>query len=91
LEAMAAGALVVATRTGGIPETVVDRENGWLVPPGDVAALAAALGDALATASAEDRARRAEILDRAQATARSQDVDAIANRTVAAYAALIGA
>ena len=47
LEAMEAGVPVVASRVSGIPEVVVDGETGWLVPPEDPAALAAALGAAL--------------------------------------------
>lgn len=35
IEAMAAGAAVVATRTGGVPDTVTDGENGLLVPERD--------------------------------------------------------
>ena len=44
VEAMAAGLPVVSTRTGGPALLVRDGENGLLVPPGDAAALAAALG-----------------------------------------------
>ena len=43
LEAMAAGKAVVASRTGGVPEIVVENETGLLVPPGDAVALAEAL------------------------------------------------
>lgn len=42
-EANAAGAAVVASRVGGVPDFVRDGENGVLVPPGDAAALADAL------------------------------------------------
>jgi glycosyltransferase involved in cell wall biosynthesis len=52
-EAVYLGVPVVATRTGGIPEIVRDGVDGVLVPPGDVAALAAALAGLL-----NDPARR---------------------------------
>lgn len=43
LEAMRARLPVIATRVGGMPETVRDGATGLLVPPGDVAALTAAM------------------------------------------------
>lgn len=54
LQAAAAGVAVIATRVGGIPEAVLDGETGRLVPPGDVAALAAALRELLG----DDQERR---------------------------------
>lgn len=78
LEAMACGAAVVGTATGGIPEVVVPGETGWLVPieqvddgtgtPVDperyVTDLAHALTDAVSDA---DRARRYGEAGRARA------------------------
>ncbi|MGH7855182.1 MAG: glycosyltransferase family 4 protein [Candidatus Binatia bacterium] len=43
LEAMAAGKAVVATRVGGLTESVVDGSNGLLVQPRDPADLASAI------------------------------------------------
>ena len=40
---MAAGAAVVASRIGGLPEAVSDEESGLLVEPGDAGQLAGAL------------------------------------------------
>src|SRR5207253_353580 len=43
LEMMAMGKCVIATRTRGQTDTLVDGVNGIYVPPGDVAALRAAI------------------------------------------------
>ena len=43
LEAMATGVPCISTRVTGIPEVVIDGETGQLCPPGDSAALRAAI------------------------------------------------
>lgn len=53
LEAMAAGLPVVATRTGALPDAVIDNETGRLVDPGQPAELADRI-----SALAADRAER---------------------------------
>jgi glycosyltransferase involved in cell wall biosynthesis len=47
LEAMAAGLPVVASDVGGVHELVTEGKTGYLVPPGDATALAAALQQVL--------------------------------------------
>ncbi|MBN0042181.1 glycosyltransferase family 4 protein [Cellulosimicrobium cellulans] len=59
LEGMAAGAAVVASDVGGVPEAVGDA--GILVPPGDAATLAGALEALADDPSALDRAARAAV------------------------------
>lgn len=75
-QAMAAGRAVVSTRVGGIPGLVAEGRTGYLAPPGDAAALAAALdrilGDdahaaalgAAARQEAEARFRLRGVVDR---------------------------
>lgn len=55
MEAAASGVPAVAASAGGVPEIVADGETGFLFPPGDAAALLAALRRAAAL-SAEERA-----------------------------------
>ena len=43
IEAQAAGCPVIATKVGGVPDVVIDKETGYLVPPGDARALAGAI------------------------------------------------
>lgn len=56
IEAFAAGTPVIASRLGAMAELVTDDETGVLFPPGDVAALAAAVN-----ALQSDPARRARL------------------------------
>lgn len=63
IEAQAMGRPVIAADLGGPVETVAQGETGWRVPPGDAAALAAAIAEALAM----DEAARAALGARARA------------------------
>ena len=47
MESLALGRPAVTTYVAGIPELVRPGENGWLVPAGDAAALAAAMAEVL--------------------------------------------
>ncbi len=62
LEAMAHRRACVVTDAGGLPDKVKNGVNGWIVPAGDPAALAAAISGAL-----EDRARLKRMGDEGRA------------------------
>lgn len=47
MEAMACARPVIATRVAGVPELVRDRQDGWLVAPGNAMALADAMRQCL--------------------------------------------
>jgi glycosyltransferase involved in cell wall biosynthesis len=86
LEAMAAGCAVVASSVGGIPETIVDGDNGLLAPPRDEAALAAALARAMG-----DGALRARLAQRARATiAQHYSTEVVCGQLSALYRELAG-
>lgn len=72
LEAMAAGAAVVTTRVGGLPELITDGIDGILIEPGDVDGLAAALLTLL-----NDAAMRARIADAGRRHVESHYSDSI--------------
>jgi glycosyltransferase involved in cell wall biosynthesis len=73
LEAMASGAALIAAETGGLPEVAGDA--ALYVPPGDAAALAAAI-----TALATDQARRTALAAAGQARAALFDTQILAPR-----------
>jgi glycosyltransferase involved in cell wall biosynthesis len=85
LEAMASGAVVVATAVGGSPELVESSETGVLVPPRDPAAMAEAILRVL------DRPAWAGRLARAarHMVETTFTVEALATRTMRLYAVLV--
>ncbi len=80
------GRPVVATNHGGARETVIEGSTGWLVPPRDPDALAAAMAEALSLdASARQRLARDAI-----SHVRSHfSKQVMGERTLAVYAGLL--
>jgi glycosyltransferase involved in cell wall biosynthesis len=80
IEALAAGRAVVTTRVGGVPDVVDDGETGFLVPAGDIEALARRL-DLLARdpelRAAMGRIGRERMLRRYAVERLVEDVDAL--------------
>jgi glycosyltransferase involved in cell wall biosynthesis len=75
LEAMAHGVPVIASNIGGLAE-IVDQDSGWLVPPGDPAALAHAI-----VLAASDPAKLKAMGLKARDRARQFSVDRMAQQT----------
>jgi mannosyltransferase len=85
IEAMAAGAALVAARAGAAELVVVDGSTGYLVPPGDVDALVAALEPLLrdpSLAAAMGARGRARVVEKFS-------LDAEADRIAAVYRTLV--
>ena len=90
IEALAAGRPVVATRVGGTPDLLGDGRRGALVPPGDAAALAAGIVDALRGSEpllARVREGQAYVLAQHSARRLIDDVDALYQELLARPAA----
>lgn len=86
LEAMAAGRAVVATRVGGLTESVIDGATGLLVPPRDPTALA----DAIAKL-AQARSLAREMGDRGRERARRHfSLESMAKQNESYYYDLVG-
>jgi glycosyltransferase involved in cell wall biosynthesis len=86
VEAQAVGRPVIATDHGGAKETVLVGETGWLVKPGDGAALAEAINRALALTPAD----RERLKDRAVAHVRANYTkELMCRRTLAVYDELL--
>lgn len=86
LQAASAGVPILASAAGGIPEAVRDGINGVLVPPGDKAALRAALGKLL-----EDAALRRRLGEGGRELMRREfSIDSMVDGNLAVYRELLG-
>jgi glycosyltransferase involved in cell wall biosynthesis len=84
LEAMAHGVPVIASNIGGLPEILEDGNGGWLVAPGDPAALARAI-----TYAAADPDRLRHQAGKARDRARLFSIERMVEQTEAFYQRLL--
>jgi phosphatidylinositol alpha-mannosyltransferase len=84
IEALAAGAPIVASDLDAFARVLEHGDAGVLVPRGDSTALARALSDLLA-----DPARRAELTERAASVAAGYDWAVLARRILAVYETVV--
>jgi glycosyltransferase involved in cell wall biosynthesis len=87
IEAQAMARPVIASDLGAPRETVAEGITGWRIPPGDAAALADAIGKALALPSAESAALGARART---AVLSGYTTEAMQAATIAVYRELIG-
>jgi glycosyltransferase involved in cell wall biosynthesis len=80
IQALGEALPVMGSNKGGIPELVIEGENGVLVPPGEVAAWRAALKGVL-----EDPARLAVLRDNARRRAHEFEQDTLGDRLVSFF------
>jgi len=86
IEALAAGRPVAAYGVGGVPDVVREGIDGFVVEPGDTAALAARLAELAADPALRDRmgaAGRARVLERYGVPRLLDDVDRLYRETIA--------
>jgi glycosyltransferase involved in cell wall biosynthesis len=89
IEALAAGRPVVATRVGGVPDVVREGEDGFLVEPGDVDALAERLARLAADPELRERfgaAGRARVIPRYSVARLVDDIDLLYRSLLASAA-----
>ena len=85
LEALAMGLPVIVSRRSGAAELVRDDENGWVCDPGDVPGLARLMQ------RAGERARSADMVSAARASAEPYGLEPMAGQLAALYARLMPA
>lgn len=86
LEAMAMGCAVLASAVGGIPDVLVDGENGYLAAPGDMAAFKAKLRSMILS-----RDIRVHLAENGRKTVRARySVEAVCREYEALYRAVVG-
>jgi len=85
-EAQAAGTAIIATNVGGIPEVVVDHNNGLLVP----ARSSDALEQAMATLLSDDALRTNLALNARESSSQLWDTQRMIRATVDVYCHAVG-
>jgi glycosyltransferase involved in cell wall biosynthesis len=84
LEAWAAGLAVIAPKFGIMKEVISDGENGLLVPPGDIDALASAIINLI-----KNKELRASIIANGSKTLKKHDIGSISSSIAEIYKSLL--